>query len=293
MVEIDRGTPLIDIANRATPTGPARHSSSAGTAAPGWAGALRDAVRVAVAPCHRGHRRCRRHHRARPRRLRARGVGPHRALSGRPERRASAAPASTGCPAIADDLTRLTRGQVDLALMPGSTGGSGSRRPGGCRHPDGAVQLVRSALRVFAADVRVHAEGAPCAHVMARLSCGSHHCSGPVADVIRVVIDPVACDAYGFCAELLPEAITLDEWGYPDRRRCAPAGRADRGRPARRPGLPPPRHHPARAQSPQLISAWPGPEVPAAADDRPALSSLSGAARMGAPRPLPRTDVIV
>ncbi len=31
----------------------------------------------------------------------------------------------------------------------------------------------------------------------------------------RIVIDPVACDAYGFCAELLPEAITLDEWGYP------------------------------------------------------------------------------
>ncbi len=33
--------------------------------------------------------------------------------------------------------------------------------------------------------------------------------------MIRVVIDPLACDAYGFCAELLPEAITLDEWGYP------------------------------------------------------------------------------
>lgn len=33
--------------------------------------------------------------------------------------------------------------------------------------------------------------------------------------MIRVVIDPVACDAYGYCAELLPEAITLDEWGYP------------------------------------------------------------------------------
>jgi ferredoxin len=28
-------------------------------------------------------------------------------------------------------------------------------------------------------------------------------------------VDPVACDAYGFCAELLPERITLDEWGYP------------------------------------------------------------------------------
>lgn len=31
----------------------------------------------------------------------------------------------------------------------------------------------------------------------------------------RITVDPVACDAYGYCAELLPEAITLDEWGYP------------------------------------------------------------------------------
>ena len=33
--------------------------------------------------------------------------------------------------------------------------------------------------------------------------------------MIRILIDPVACDAYGYCAELLPEAISLDEWGYP------------------------------------------------------------------------------
>ena len=32
---------------------------------------------------------------------------------------------------------------------------------------------------------------------------------------LRIRVDPVACDAYGFCAELLPERITLDEWGYP------------------------------------------------------------------------------
>ena len=31
----------------------------------------------------------------------------------------------------------------------------------------------------------------------------------------RLVVDPVACDAYGFCAELLPERVQLDEWGYP------------------------------------------------------------------------------
>ncbi len=28
-------------------------------------------------------------------------------------------------------------------------------------------------------------------------------------------IDPVLCDGHGICAELLPELITLDDWGYP------------------------------------------------------------------------------
>jgi ferredoxin len=28
-------------------------------------------------------------------------------------------------------------------------------------------------------------------------------------------IDRIACDGYGSCAELLPELIQLDEWGYP------------------------------------------------------------------------------
>ena len=28
-------------------------------------------------------------------------------------------------------------------------------------------------------------------------------------------VDPIRCDAYGICAELLPELVELDEWGYP------------------------------------------------------------------------------
>jgi ferredoxin len=31
----------------------------------------------------------------------------------------------------------------------------------------------------------------------------------------RVRVNPVACEAHGMCAELLPERIALDEWGYP------------------------------------------------------------------------------
>ena len=30
-----------------------------------------------------------------------------------------------------------------------------------------------------------------------------------------VEVNPIACEAHGMCAELLPERITLDEWGYP------------------------------------------------------------------------------
>ena len=28
-------------------------------------------------------------------------------------------------------------------------------------------------------------------------------------------VNPIGCDAHGMCAELLPEQIVLDEWGYP------------------------------------------------------------------------------
>ena len=31
----------------------------------------------------------------------------------------------------------------------------------------------------------------------------------------RLVVDPIACDGRGLCAELLPGLITLDDWGFP------------------------------------------------------------------------------
>jgi len=34
-----------------------------------------------------------------------------------------------------------------------------------------------------------------------------------VSRVLR--LNPVACAGHGACAELLPEVISLDEWGYP------------------------------------------------------------------------------
>ena len=31
----------------------------------------------------------------------------------------------------------------------------------------------------------------------------------------KLRVNPIQCTAHGLCAELLPERITLDEWGYP------------------------------------------------------------------------------
>jgi ferredoxin len=32
---------------------------------------------------------------------------------------------------------------------------------------------------------------------------------------MNIRVNPILCDGYGQCAELLPERVRLDEWGYP------------------------------------------------------------------------------
>jgi NADH:ubiquinone oxidoreductase subunit F (NADH-binding) len=74
-------------------------------------------------------------------------------------------PCAFGLPAIADDLAHLARGQEGhnllIRLQRRLVQVSGR---GACRHPDGAVALVRSALTVFATDVETHGRGMPCSH---------------------------------------------------------------------------------------------------------------------------------
>jgi len=33
--------------------------------------------------------------------------------------------------------------------------------------------------------------------------------------VQRLLVNPILCSGHGLCAELLPEQITMDEWGFP------------------------------------------------------------------------------
>jgi NADH:ubiquinone oxidoreductase subunit F (NADH-binding) len=70
-----------------------------------------------------------------------------------------------GLPAIAEDLTSLANGQTDSALMARLLRRLNEvQGRGACRHPDGLVALVRSALDVFAVDVTAHERGEPCAY---------------------------------------------------------------------------------------------------------------------------------
>jgi NADH:ubiquinone oxidoreductase subunit F (NADH-binding) len=77
-------------------------------------------------------------------------------------------PCLNGLPAIAGAMNALAAGTWDertwpalnrwLEVVPGR---------GACRHPDGAVRLVASALETFAEDVEQHRAGNPCAGVLA------------------------------------------------------------------------------------------------------------------------------
>jgi ferredoxin len=40
---------------------------------------------------------------------------------------------------------------------------------------------------------------------------------------LKLEINPIACTAHGLCADLLPELIQLDEWGYPMLANHVPA----------------------------------------------------------------------
>ena len=76
-----------------------------------------------------------------------------------------------------------------------------------------AAVLVAAAWRL-ASGVRYGAVSAPPAPSgLVRPPLGRVRRTGYSAE--RLQVDPIACTGHGLCAELLPELIALDQWGYP------------------------------------------------------------------------------
>jgi ferredoxin len=85
-------------------------------------------------------------------------------------------------------------------------------RRGACFHPDGTARFVLSSLDAFEEDIALHLEHG---------SCGR-----PVRGVLplperedepeyRLDVDWTRCQGHGLCAHLLPEFVTLDDYGFP------------------------------------------------------------------------------
>ena len=78
-------------------------------------------------------------------------------------------PCVFGLPALALDLEQLAVGSAEVDLVERIWARADViEGRGACRHPDGVVRLVRSALGVFADDVLRHAQGLPCPGSAAR-----------------------------------------------------------------------------------------------------------------------------
>jgi NADH:ubiquinone oxidoreductase subunit F (NADH-binding) len=163
VVEVDRGTPLSDIANLSTPSEPVQALLVGGYAGT-WVAPQHFATPYASIPLRTigaaagvgvivvlGASSCGVAESARiARYLAEQGAG-------------QCGPCVYGLPAMADDLWQLARGTTDGGVLPrlhrrlSEVNGRGA-----CRHPDGAVALVRSALTTFASDVAAHQRGEPC-----------------------------------------------------------------------------------------------------------------------------------
>ena len=128
-------------------------------------------------------------------------------------------PCVFGLAAVAKELDALASGHL--------TGGTARLQRwlaqvegrGACHLPDGATRVVFSALRIFSDEVTAHVSGR-CRPARDGTDIGFDRGSmkRPGAGSrrgLRLRVDPIACDGYGFCAELLPEVVTLDDWGYP------------------------------------------------------------------------------
>jgi NADH:ubiquinone oxidoreductase subunit F (NADH-binding) len=69
-------------------------------------------------------------------------------------------PCRSGLPSIAAAMAELAGGQPDRQVLTDLTRWAGlAEGRGACHHPDGTVRFLRSALRVFAAEVREHQQG--------------------------------------------------------------------------------------------------------------------------------------
>lgn len=115
-------------------------------------------------------------------------------------------PCMFGLPAVAEAWARLADTGEPTALPPLTRLLHEIPGRGACHHPDGAVRLARSALRILGSGPEPPMGAGPL----------SGRVAGPLpAPEASIRIDRTRCSGHGICAQTLPGRIRLDPQGYP------------------------------------------------------------------------------
>ena len=129
------------------------------------------------------------------------------------------------------DRRRLSTRSPAAGFRPPGTAGSSDGR---ARSPAAAPATIRTAplassparLRTFHGEVTLHSSGRCSAPGDRLRSARFPRSAAPAARTWpvpmsrragrpRLRVDPIACTGFGLCAELFPEGVALDDWGYP------------------------------------------------------------------------------
>lgn len=117
-------------------------------------------------------------------------------------------PCVSGLADLDRTVLALIDGTDDGTLVRQSSSGVVGR--GACAHPDGVARFAVSAVDVFGEDIAVHAREGSCGRPVR----GVLPLPGADGDA-RLLVDWSRCEGHGLCAEIAPDLVRLDRYGYP------------------------------------------------------------------------------
>ncbi|GHH33309.1 NADH-quinone oxidoreductase subunit NuoF family protein [Streptomyces candidus] len=126
-------------------------------------------------------------------------------------------PCKLGLPAAAGGLSDVLGGGGQAALESLREIAQGAYGRGACKHPDGSVRFLLSALNAFTDDLAAHVLGGGCGRPttgVLPLPGASPRESG-VPNEEKLAVDWTLCQGHGLCADVVPELIRLGHDGFP------------------------------------------------------------------------------
>jgi NADH:ubiquinone oxidoreductase subunit F (NADH-binding)/ferredoxin len=126
-------------------------------------------------------------------------------------------PCKLGLPAAAGGLSDVLDGGGQAALESLREVARAAKGRGACKHPDGSVRFLSSALNTFTDDLAAHVLGGGCGRPTAGVLPlpGPTHREHGVPGGERLAVDWTLCQGHGLCADVVPELIRLGHDGFP------------------------------------------------------------------------------